>query len=171
MTFWWQEAWLFHSTPMINYSWFQGMDITWILHSNSTSENLFEAKVFTINNSIILKIHLKNPVHFSRHLLFCGEAQNYKIRISVTLFWKFLPGSGSKQEVAIIIISSVLVCTNINANLFSFLWFLYSRRRRSKNWYGLFILDLEQILNYIRSLPCMRDETDLRNYLAKAAWD
>ena len=36
----------------------------------------------------------------------------------------------------------------------------------------MFLLNLEQILSYILSLLCIKDETDLRrNYLAKAAWD
>ena len=56
---------------------------------------------------------------------FCEEAQNYKIGISVTLFWKISTRTGfffrRKWEVAIIIISSVLVSMNINTNLFSFL--------------------------------------------------
>ena len=113
-----------------------------VLYSNSTSD-LYEAKIFTRNNISILKNHLKNSVCFFLHLLFCNEAQNYKIDIFVALFWKSSTCSDfffhRKQEVAIIIISSVLVFMNINANLFSFLWSLYSRRPG--------------------------------NYLAKAAWD
>ena len=87
--------------------------------------DLYEAKIFTRNNISILKNHLKNPVCFFLHLLFCNEAQNYKIGISVALFLKISTRTGfffhRKQEVAIIIISSVLVFMNINANLNSFL--------------------------------------------------
>ena len=35
-----------------------------ILHSNFTSDNLYEAKIFTRNNSSILKNHLRYPVFF-----------------------------------------------------------------------------------------------------------
>ena len=60
-----------------------------ILHSNSTSDNLYEAKIFTTNNSSILKNHLRNPVClFFLDLLLGDEAQNYKIGISVTVFWE-----------------------------------------------------------------------------------
>ena len=108
----------------LNCSGFQGMDIT-IDYSNSTSDNLHEAKTFTRNNSSILKNHSINPVCFFLDLLFCEEAQNYKIGISVKFFWKISTRTGfffcRKWEVAIIIISSVLVSMNINANLFSFL--------------------------------------------------
>ena len=101
------------------------------------SENLYEAKIFIRNNSSILKNHLRNSVCFFLDLLFSNKVQNYEIDISVTLVWKIFTCTGfffhRKQEVAIIIISSVLVYMNSNANFFSFLWFLYSRRRRSKN--------------------------------------
>ena len=105
-----------------------------ILHSNSTSGNLYEAKIFIRNNSSILKNHLRNSVCFFLDLLFCDDVQNYEIGISVTLFWKISTLAGFfKQEVAITIISSILVSMNINANLSSFLWFLYLRHRRSMN--------------------------------------
>ena len=93
-----------------------------ILHSNSTSDNLYEAKIFIRNNSSILKNHLRNSVCFFLDLLFCDDVQNYEIGISVTLFWKISTLAGFfKQEVAITIISSILVSMNINANLSSFL--------------------------------------------------
>ena len=93
-----------------------------ILHSNSTSDNLYEAKIFIRNNSSILKNHLRNSVCFFLDLLFCDDVQNYEIGISVTLFWKISTLAGFfKQEVAITIISSILVSMNINTNLSSFL--------------------------------------------------
>ena len=49
-----------------------------ILHSNSTTDNLYQAKIFTRNNSSILKNYLRNPVClFFLDLMFCDEAQNY----------------------------------------------------------------------------------------------
>ena len=66
-----------------------------ILHSNPINDNPYEAKIFTTNNSSILKNHLRNPVFFFfLDLLFCDEAQNYKIGISVTLFWKISTRTG-----------------------------------------------------------------------------
>ena len=69
----------FHSTVLIFRAWILQQ---LILHSNSTSDNLYEAKIFTRNNRSILK----NQNYLD--LLFCDEAQNYKIGISVTIFWK-----------------------------------------------------------------------------------
>ena len=66
-----------------------------ILRSNSTSDNLYEAQIFTTNNSSILKNHLRNPVClFFLDLLLCDEAQNYKIGISMTLFCKISTRTG-----------------------------------------------------------------------------
>ena len=66
-----------------------------ILHSNPINDNLYEAKIFTTNNSSILKNHLRNPVClFFLDLLFCDEAQNHKTGVSVTLFWKISTRTG-----------------------------------------------------------------------------
>ena len=65
-----------------------------ILHSNSTSDSLYEAKILTTNNSSILKNHFANPVSFFLDLLFCDEEQNYKIGIYVMLFWKISTRTG-----------------------------------------------------------------------------
>ena len=123
----------FHSTVLGFLAWILQQ---LILHSNYTSCKLYEAKIFTRNNSSILKNRLRNTVCFHLDLLFCDEAQNYRIDISVTLFWKISTRISfffhRRQEVTIIIISSVLVFMNINANVFSLLRFLYSRRCRSE---------------------------------------
>ena len=47
-----------------------------ILHSNSTGENLYETKIFTRNNSSILKNHLKIPF-----VSFCVNCFTAKYRI------------------------------------------------------------------------------------------
>ena len=112
----------FHSTVLGFRVWILQL----ILHSNSTRDNRYEAKVFTASNSSILKNHLRNPVClFFLDLLFCDKAQNHKTGVSVTLFWKIFTRTGfsfhRKYKVAILIISSVLVSVNINANQFSFL--------------------------------------------------
>ena len=73
-----------------------------ILHSNFTSDNLHEAKIFTRNNSSILKNHLRNPVCFFLDLLFAAE--NYKIGISMTLSTRTDFCFHRKQKVAIMII-------------------------------------------------------------------
>ena len=123
----------FHSTVLGFLAWILQQ---LILHSNYTSCKLYEAKIFTRNNSSILKNRLRNTVCFHLDLLFCDEAQSYRIGISVTLFWKISTRISfffhRRQEVTIIIISSVLVFMNINANVFSLLRFLYSRRCRSE---------------------------------------
>ena len=49
----------FHSTALGFKVWILQQ---LILHSNSTSDKLYEAKIFTRNNSSILKNHLRNPV-------------------------------------------------------------------------------------------------------------
>ena len=72
----------FHSTVLGFRAWILQQ---LVVHSNSTSDSLYEAKIFTSNSSI-LKNHLRNPVCFFLDLLFCDEAQNYKIGISVTIF-------------------------------------------------------------------------------------
>ena len=46
-----------------------------ILHSNSTSDKLYEAKIFTRNNSSILKNHLRNPVCFSGFIILRRSAE------------------------------------------------------------------------------------------------
>ena len=71
-----------------------------VLYSNSTSD-LYEAKIFTRNNISILKNHLKNSVCFFLHLLFCKEAQNYKIDIFVEKFHPlgFFDGGGNPQVI------------------------------------------------------------------------
>ena len=82
----------FHSTVLGFRAWILQQVI---LHTNSTSDNLYEAKIFTRNNSSILKNHLRNPVClFFLDLLFCDEAQNHKTGISVTLFWKISTRTG-----------------------------------------------------------------------------
>ena len=81
----------FHFIPLINYSWLQGTLQQQIVYSNSTSENLSEAKFFTKNDICILKNLLKNSVCFFLHLLLCyGEAQNYNASISWRFFGKLL---------------------------------------------------------------------------------
>ena len=72
----------FHSTVLGFRAWILQQ---LVLHNNSTSDSLYEAKIFTSNSSI-LKNHLRNTVRFFLDLLFCDEAQNYKIGISVTIF-------------------------------------------------------------------------------------
>ena len=75
---------LFHSAVLGFRAWILQQVI---LHSNFTSGNLYEAKIFTKNNSSILKNHLRNPICFLLNLLFCNKEQNYKIGISLTPFW------------------------------------------------------------------------------------
>ena len=49
----------FHSTALGFRVWILQQ---LILHNNSTSDNLYETKIFTRNSSCILKNHLRNPV-------------------------------------------------------------------------------------------------------------
>ena len=63
---------LFHSTVLGFKVWILQQ---LILRSNSTSDKLYEAKIFTRNNSIILKNHLRNPVCLSGFIILRRRAE------------------------------------------------------------------------------------------------
>ena len=78
VAFWWQETCFFHSTPMINYSWFQSMDTTTI---DSTQQFYEKHRVWSYDFHQKKQQYIKKSLKKSRLFLsaFIVLQQNAKL--------------------------------------------------------------------------------------------
>ena len=90
VTIWWQKACFFHSTQLF---WVSGCGYynNWL---HTVIPPVTTCKIFTRNNSSILKNHLRNLVWVFFWIYCSATKRNCKIDISVTFFWKISTSVG-----------------------------------------------------------------------------